>query len=278
MCSFECPVSLEELTDPVVAQDGQVYNKSAICTWFHRSKESPITREVIPSKIMRSSFVSSVVDERHAEVNGRNEVNHELNKLEKQIERLQAVAMSVEVAQSVAEHLTVPTELSISCDGSEIKLKVAACYYLIENHRVDMQSQVTDCILYDVSGISFKGTQIPHDLRSMQGWAVDAMALVCSLRILNMGELKSRVLRVARELSKNADYNMRFCEERIALLELCKRTTTNLHDSCDLLQNVNDVCSASKVLSMAIIAPVQLKPLRLCGILQSPPMETFSKV
>lgn len=45
-----CPLSLDLMTDPVLAEDGNTYEREQIETWFKTSSISPLTREVLKSK------------------------------------------------------------------------------------------------------------------------------------------------------------------------------------------------------------------------------------
>ena len=42
---YVCPLTLELLVDPVVAKDGQIYERSHILAWLSRNATSPVTRE-----------------------------------------------------------------------------------------------------------------------------------------------------------------------------------------------------------------------------------------
>jgi regulator of replication initiation timing len=45
---FKCPISMEVMTDPVVAPDGHTYERKEITLWFSKSKRSPVTNEELP--------------------------------------------------------------------------------------------------------------------------------------------------------------------------------------------------------------------------------------
>ena len=44
---FRCPITGEVMIDPVIDPEGYSYERSAIKTWLHRSKTSPLTREYL---------------------------------------------------------------------------------------------------------------------------------------------------------------------------------------------------------------------------------------
>ncbi len=41
--SFRCPITQETMKDPVIAKDGQTYERKAIEEWFKKSDSSPMT-------------------------------------------------------------------------------------------------------------------------------------------------------------------------------------------------------------------------------------------
>ncbi len=47
--AFLCPISNEQFEDPVIAEDGQTYERSFIVTWLKKNPNSPKTRQ--PMKI-----------------------------------------------------------------------------------------------------------------------------------------------------------------------------------------------------------------------------------
>lgn len=58
---FICPITGEPMEDPVVAADGETYERHAITDWLHRPVEgfpkghstSPITKAILPSKLLQ---------------------------------------------------------------------------------------------------------------------------------------------------------------------------------------------------------------------------------
>ena len=49
---FVCPITQDILIDPVMAQDGNTYERSAIESWFAKHQTSPLTNEVLASKTL----------------------------------------------------------------------------------------------------------------------------------------------------------------------------------------------------------------------------------
>ena len=54
--SFICPIELAVMRDPVVAADGQSYERRAIERWLVRHHTSPLTGERLASKELRPNF------------------------------------------------------------------------------------------------------------------------------------------------------------------------------------------------------------------------------
>lgn len=50
--SFICPITQELMNDPVIAEDGHTYERSAISAWLEKSTDSPITREPISKHLL----------------------------------------------------------------------------------------------------------------------------------------------------------------------------------------------------------------------------------
>mmetsp|Transcript_3799 Transcript_3799/g.9493 ORF Transcript_3799/g.9493 Transcript_3799/m.9493 type:complete len:509 (-) Transcript_3799:566-2092(-) len=47
---FVCPITQEVMVDPVIAADGQTYDRAAITEWFTRHDTSPMTMVAVPNK------------------------------------------------------------------------------------------------------------------------------------------------------------------------------------------------------------------------------------
>eukprot|EP00759_Apiculatamorpha_spiralis_P041556 PhF_6_TR40182/c1_g1_i2/m.59591 len=54
---FLCPITLMVMKDPVVASDGQTYERTAIQQWLSESQTSPLTRQPMINGEMRSNNV-----------------------------------------------------------------------------------------------------------------------------------------------------------------------------------------------------------------------------
>lgn len=50
-----CPITLTIMFDPVVATDGHTYEREAIKTWLTKNNNSPMTREEITDKSLRTN-------------------------------------------------------------------------------------------------------------------------------------------------------------------------------------------------------------------------------
>ncbi|MCE2993000.1 MAG: U-box domain-containing protein [Alphaproteobacteria bacterium] len=64
-----CPISLEVMTDPVMAEDGNTYERSAIIAWFATHNTSPLTRAVIGNALISNNSIRSIIAE-YAQVAG----------------------------------------------------------------------------------------------------------------------------------------------------------------------------------------------------------------
>ena len=47
-----CPITYEIMRDPVMAEDGHTYERTAIAQWWAANKNSPMTREVISNAFL----------------------------------------------------------------------------------------------------------------------------------------------------------------------------------------------------------------------------------
>jgi ankyrin repeat protein len=59
---FVCPLSHEIFNDPVIAEDGHLYERSAIDEWLLTNKSSPITREPIGSRLVESYTIKNIIE------------------------------------------------------------------------------------------------------------------------------------------------------------------------------------------------------------------------
>ena len=44
---YLCPITLEIMKDPVILEDGHIYEKAAIKTWFQKNSTNPLTKKVV---------------------------------------------------------------------------------------------------------------------------------------------------------------------------------------------------------------------------------------
>ncbi len=52
---YICPITHEIMSDPVIAEDGNTYERSAILQWLKEHNTSPITREIINTKVINNN-------------------------------------------------------------------------------------------------------------------------------------------------------------------------------------------------------------------------------
>ena len=62
--AFQCPITLELMTDPVVLADGHTYEREAIESWLKSKRTSPVTGARLSSTVMVANFAlrSSIED------------------------------------------------------------------------------------------------------------------------------------------------------------------------------------------------------------------------
>ena len=56
-----CPISKEIMQDPVIASDGNTYERSAITTWLERSSTSPLTRQPLEQALFPNHNLKKLV-------------------------------------------------------------------------------------------------------------------------------------------------------------------------------------------------------------------------
>ena len=61
--SFICPIGFMVMTDPVVAEDGQTYERAQIQKWFERSNKSPKCGKDIGFNLRTNWLVRSLIEE-----------------------------------------------------------------------------------------------------------------------------------------------------------------------------------------------------------------------
>jgi tetratricopeptide (TPR) repeat protein len=60
---FTCPITHEIMKDPVIAKDGQTYERSAIKKWLVENDTSPITRQRISDRLVNNNSIRSMMSE-----------------------------------------------------------------------------------------------------------------------------------------------------------------------------------------------------------------------
>jgi hypothetical protein len=66
-----CPITHQFFFDPVAADDGRIYERSAIKDWLHKSEKSPITGKWMSANLFPATFCKPLLDElfsRHPEL------------------------------------------------------------------------------------------------------------------------------------------------------------------------------------------------------------------
>ena len=58
---YKCPITQELPVDPVMAEDGRVYERSAITDWLRTKKKSPHTNESMGSKLIPAMQVKNLI-------------------------------------------------------------------------------------------------------------------------------------------------------------------------------------------------------------------------
>ncbi|KAK9829576.1 hypothetical protein WJX72_006579 [[Myrmecia] bisecta] len=47
-----CPITHDFMQDPVIAEDGHTYDRAAIVEWFSQHDTSPMTNQVLATKVL----------------------------------------------------------------------------------------------------------------------------------------------------------------------------------------------------------------------------------
>ena len=61
---FECPITHEIMTDPVVADDGHTYERSALVDWLNLSQTSPLIRNHMGRTMLPNLTLKSIIASR----------------------------------------------------------------------------------------------------------------------------------------------------------------------------------------------------------------------
>ena len=56
-----CPISMELMSDPVIAMDGNTYERAAIAAWFAAHDTSPMTQAQIPNTLIPNQAVRNMI-------------------------------------------------------------------------------------------------------------------------------------------------------------------------------------------------------------------------
>lgn len=63
MQNSRCPITHQLMVDPVVAEDGHTYERSALVRWFATSKKSPVTNDIIGPSLVPAVAVRQTVSD-----------------------------------------------------------------------------------------------------------------------------------------------------------------------------------------------------------------------
>jgi len=80
---INCPISRSIMYDPVLAEDGNTYEKAFIKRWFRENRTSPLTNETIGTNLMPNLIVRQIVNNLFDESNTSNTLESK-NKLLKE--------------------------------------------------------------------------------------------------------------------------------------------------------------------------------------------------
>eukprot|EP00730_Choanoeca_flexa_P007483 TRINITY_DN12340_c1_g1_i1.p1 TRINITY_DN12340_c1_g1~~TRINITY_DN12340_c1_g1_i1.p1 ORF type:complete len:730 (+),score=153.13 TRINITY_DN12340_c1_g1_i1:94-2190(+) len=60
-----CPITMDLMVDPVLAEDGRVYDREAIATWLRQTGMSPMTRQPIGNELKPVMLIKNMVEDFH---------------------------------------------------------------------------------------------------------------------------------------------------------------------------------------------------------------------
>ena len=69
---YRCPLTLELMTDPVVAMDGNTYERAAIAEWLDVHTTSPLTREEIQPVLVTNMAIRKLIEAHRSQVRQAN--------------------------------------------------------------------------------------------------------------------------------------------------------------------------------------------------------------
>ena len=58
---YRCPITMEVMQDPVLASDGNAYERSAITAWLERSSKSPLTRQPLEQALFPNRNLKKLI-------------------------------------------------------------------------------------------------------------------------------------------------------------------------------------------------------------------------
>ena len=59
---YLCPITCEVMEDPVIAEDGQTYERDAIATWVANAGTSPMTREHMDDRFISNRPLKALIE------------------------------------------------------------------------------------------------------------------------------------------------------------------------------------------------------------------------
>ena len=86
---YICSITFEIMEDPVFAMDGHSYERSAIEDWFTKNNRSPLTNEVIETRVVPNHNLKSIIaahrDSYSAQQKQRRDAEAEIQRLEERL-------------------------------------------------------------------------------------------------------------------------------------------------------------------------------------------------
>jgi len=113
-----CPITQELMRNPVIAEDGNSYEKEAILQWLDHHPTSPLTREPISSTVLIPNRVVMRQIQEFKQLLEKEQIRKEMGKALKQLEK-EVIATTSEENELVAQKRQVESEI----DNLETKLR-----------------------------------------------------------------------------------------------------------------------------------------------------------
>ena len=57
-----CPITLRVMDDPVLCDDGHLYEREAIEKWLQQSNISPVTRQPVRGRLTKAFSMKAIID------------------------------------------------------------------------------------------------------------------------------------------------------------------------------------------------------------------------